>query len=581
MTDTNRSNKADHAAQLISEIDDLRNRYLKALCDISANFKHHDTDLIGSDRGLLTAIEKAYETPRSATIVDPNRALIRIAKLVNYAATPETISAGWLGGLEGSIDTMCQENERVGKEHGMLADICDLVFDDEERAAEHGYEGVVDKTREIVTENAAVHRNSEDISYLRKKIEASIHLIFPKEKRHNYTLVDVADALSYIAGEKQSLEMMNEAQAKGFEGIVEALDQKGLRCWEQAADTIRDIKQTKDSLLQERERVCKALHGCDLAHLRQPRGHIDLAADLELRLSQHRERVEEYQKEPDNFRDALAEIRRLVYYDTDVGGVPADADSIVKRTREIIVRLTNLEQRSLEKDDELNNLITFRNAYCDIPVRIPFIIKKLLTEIGFSAGFSTQKKLINLMHEMLTSDSGIPLEERISTKMNRKCECCDALFTIYKSDQNSPKSRYCESCRPTIDVSPNTMVKCVCSNCGNLYSCRHSDINKPGMSVCGFCKTETDPDHSNEPVPVLRYRICRRCHQNFRTSNDYELYCSVCRPDEPVVNEKLRGLRPVLQKIVRLLSRTGPADGQPVPNEDQLNRDDLDAINRL
>jgi len=38
-----------------------------------------------------------------------------------------------------------KEEEACNEVHGTLATICDLIFDDEERASTHGYEGVVDK----------------------------------------------------------------------------------------------------------------------------------------------------------------------------------------------------------------------------------------------------------------------------------------------------------------------------------------------------------------------------------------------------------------------------------------------------
>jgi len=44
------------------------------------------------------------------------------------------------------------EAERSGEVCGMLADLCDILFEDKERAATHGYEGVVDKAREVVAE---------------------------------------------------------------------------------------------------------------------------------------------------------------------------------------------------------------------------------------------------------------------------------------------------------------------------------------------------------------------------------------------------------------------------------------------
>ena len=38
---------------------------------------------------------------------------------------------------------------------GLLADVCDAAFDDEERALNHGYTGVLERVRELVAKEGA------------------------------------------------------------------------------------------------------------------------------------------------------------------------------------------------------------------------------------------------------------------------------------------------------------------------------------------------------------------------------------------------------------------------------------------
>ena len=33
---------------------------------------------------------------------------------------------------------------------GLLADLCDILFDDPDRASDHGYEGVIERAREVM-----------------------------------------------------------------------------------------------------------------------------------------------------------------------------------------------------------------------------------------------------------------------------------------------------------------------------------------------------------------------------------------------------------------------------------------------
>lgn len=49
--------------------------------------------------------------------------------------------------LESMLDA---EVESGHKAHGLLADICDAAFGDPERAATHGYEGVLERVKELV-----------------------------------------------------------------------------------------------------------------------------------------------------------------------------------------------------------------------------------------------------------------------------------------------------------------------------------------------------------------------------------------------------------------------------------------------
>lgn len=82
------------------------------------------------------------------------------------------------------------EAERSGEVDGMLADLCDILFEDKERAATHGYEGVVDKAREVVAERDRYKTGCEH--YL-ERAETVRHLMTVGE--------DVVGTLRRIAGE--------------------------------------------------------------------------------------------------------------------------------------------------------------------------------------------------------------------------------------------------------------------------------------------------------------------------------------------------------------------------------------------
>lgn len=82
------------------------------------------------------------------------------------------------------------EAERSGEVCGMLADLCDILFEDKERAATHGYEGVVDKAREVVAERDRYKTGCEH--YL-ERAETVRHLMTVGE--------DVVGTLHRMAGE--------------------------------------------------------------------------------------------------------------------------------------------------------------------------------------------------------------------------------------------------------------------------------------------------------------------------------------------------------------------------------------------
>lgn len=44
----------------------------------------------------------------------------------------------------------CKDTEVPDYLHGMLADLCDILFDDEDRASTHGHEGVLERAREVM-----------------------------------------------------------------------------------------------------------------------------------------------------------------------------------------------------------------------------------------------------------------------------------------------------------------------------------------------------------------------------------------------------------------------------------------------
>jgi len=49
-----------------------------------------------------------------------------------------------------------EEEERATEVHGILAEICDIVFEDSERADIHGYKDVVERCKQLVEEKNGI-----------------------------------------------------------------------------------------------------------------------------------------------------------------------------------------------------------------------------------------------------------------------------------------------------------------------------------------------------------------------------------------------------------------------------------------
>jgi hypothetical protein len=55
-------------------------------------------------------------------------------------------------------DAFAREEEGATEKAGMLADLADILFEDERRAMDHGYEGLLDRARAVVSERRVVER---------------------------------------------------------------------------------------------------------------------------------------------------------------------------------------------------------------------------------------------------------------------------------------------------------------------------------------------------------------------------------------------------------------------------------------
>ncbi|MEY5062012.1 MAG: hypothetical protein RIS45_1933 [Planctomycetota bacterium] len=133
-------------------------------------------------------VSELFETHTLASGRLGERAVDAVARL----AKDRTAGYERATAAEAERDRLAEEleSERSGEVCGMLADLCDILFEDKERAATHGYEGVVDKAREVVAERDRYKTGCEH--YL-ERAETVRHLMTVGE--------DVVGTLHRMAGE--------------------------------------------------------------------------------------------------------------------------------------------------------------------------------------------------------------------------------------------------------------------------------------------------------------------------------------------------------------------------------------------
>ena len=54
-----------------------------------------------------------------------------------------------------------EEHEAANDAHGVLADLCDILFGDPERASVHGYDGLIERARQAMGDESALWKHAE------------------------------------------------------------------------------------------------------------------------------------------------------------------------------------------------------------------------------------------------------------------------------------------------------------------------------------------------------------------------------------------------------------------------------------
>lgn len=145
--------------------------------------------------------------------------------------------------------TALEESESAHEAHGILADVCDALWGDEERALQHGYEGVVEKAAEL---RAEVERLEYDLKYFKRwkreadaRAEIAEAAFRVEERDHAETRGQLEDAQRAAAFQTSSIERLNEqlaievtnrelwaAEAQRYKGVATAAEAKCERLWE-------------------------------------------------------------------------------------------------------------------------------------------------------------------------------------------------------------------------------------------------------------------------------------------------------------------------------------------------------------
>ncbi|MHC4397974.1 MAG: hypothetical protein ACYS1A_20210 [Planctomycetota bacterium] len=81
----------------------------------------------------------------------------------------------WVSNARAAETRADEEHESANEAHGLLANVCDALYGDEERALNHGYEGVVEKAKEL---QASVYRRLKHFEMVGRLLEPI------REKRH-------------------------------------------------------------------------------------------------------------------------------------------------------------------------------------------------------------------------------------------------------------------------------------------------------------------------------------------------------------------------------------------------------------
>jgi len=463
----------------VEELDKERKRLANALLQIASHFRPVSKAKLGSRKwvmDLFKAIGESHRRILAPDEIEPIQALRSVASIAGVFSSIEKVTSTWLKDLENTLMMIMKENERVDKEHGMLADICDLVFDDENRAAEHGYEGVVEKVKRILLERRV---NTDDLADILLRLN---RLVSENEHRIRRDIpmnpIEALDYLDKLIGENQELEMMNESHQKGIKLIREALFGAEERdvTWEDAVDEINRLTKANEVLEKTRNDVCKALHGSNIyanlagevAALQQEKRRIDDERDkYKMALAEIRRAVmgpdftgasleriiDEVKKFMDEFRkanDALFSVSRLVHIDNEMG-FASEPDDIVSKTTEVVKEWMNLTQRMAEKNKEIKDLMSFRNAYIDLQWLIPGAVDKIFAWWGRPSGDSERKHLIRIIREslMLRKEDG---DESPVGLVQKKCPRCHGYFATLAPR----KDIYCRTCTVSgIETSQN------------------------------------------------------------------------------------------------------------------------------
>jgi hypothetical protein len=193
-----------------------------------------------------------------------NTAQILIAEIgADGPCNAEDAATRIVAKLNIAIRNAQQEHESANEAHGLLADICDALFGDEERALNHGYEGVVEKAKEL---RAEVARLRGELQSEANKTDVVLRTLKATEKAvAAETKISKRNWHRYQAADKRAEQAEAERDARRdslAQEIAETLRSRGH--WtpkEYLGDNAADLIVAVAKALTAAESECERLRG--------------------------------------------------------------------------------------------------------------------------------------------------------------------------------------------------------------------------------------------------------------------------------------------------------------------------------